>query len=737
MLLPVLAYCAGAASLQMLPALPAVALLPIVVLMAWAFRRRRPALAAACCGVTWGALLLSAQVRQDWPCERDRDTLVIEGTVASPAILRPGRTDFDFQLEVPLALRARLAWYDAAAVPRPGERWSLAVRLRCRRGFANPGAPDRELDLLRQGIGATGYVLADPPPEALAHAAGTAPFEALRARVASAIATALPPGPSVAVLQGLSVGVRGSVSDELWDAFAATGIAHLMAISGLHVTGCALFALWMLRLSRRLPGLRRLPHWPVIESGIVLAVTAGYAWLAGASAPALRTLAMVAIAVVLRHARRNWRVHETLAVAALCLVVADPLTVTSAGFWLSFVATATLIAVTQAQVGVAGRLASFARAQAAILATLAPVLAAAFGRVSLVAPLANALAIPLFSLVLLPAVLLGTVLELAGNGAGAPVWRALAAILDPLWPSLIAIGQWPFADWAPAAQPGPLLAAAGLVAFAALCLPLAGLRAGAAAMLLAIGGGSPTTPAAGAWRLTILDVGQGLAAVVETRRHALVFDTGPRWRGGGAAAEVTLLPYLRARGIRRIDRLIVSHEDQDHAGGEAALRAALPVTERATCRRGESWRWDGVEFRVLHPPPGLQASDNDQSCALRVGGAGGSALLLADPESRAEAMLLAQAPAAEVVLLPHHGSRSSSSPALVTAVAASLGVASAGYGNRWGMPDPAVVARWRAAGTTVLTTADAGAVTIEFGGPAPVVSTERARRRWWRPGAGP
>ncbi len=737
MLLSVLAFCAGAAALQLLPALPPVALLPSILLMAGACRRRLPALAAACCGVAWGALLLSAQVRQDWPCTRDRDTVALEGTVVAPAIQRPGRTDFDLQVAAPLALRVRLAWYDATAVPRPGERWSLAARLRCRRGFANPGAPDRELDLLRQGIGATGYVLADAPPALLPQAAGTAPMEALRARVAAAIATALPPGPSVAVLQGLSVGVRGSVPDELWDAFAATGTAHLMAISGLHVTGCALFALWLLRFCRRLPGFRRLPHWLVIESGVVLAVTAGYAWLAGASAPALRTLAMVAIAAALRCARRNWRVHETLAVAALCLVAADPLTVSAAGFWLSFVATASLIAVAQAEIGLAGRLAAFARAQGAILATLAPVLAAAFGRVSLVAPLANALAIPLFSLVLLPAVLLGTVLDLGGNGTGAPVWRALAAILDPLWPLLIAMGRWPFADWAPAAQPGLLLAAAGLATFTALCLPLAGLRAGAAAMLVAIAAGSPATPAAGAWRLTVLDVGQGLAAVVETHRHTLVFDTGPRWRGGGAAAEVTVLPYLRARGVRRIDRLIVSHQDQDHAGGEAVLRAALPLAARASCRRGAGWRWDGVEFRVLHPPAGLQASDNDRSCALRVGSAGGSALLLADPESRAEAMLLAQAPAADVVLLPHHGSRSSSSPAFVAAVGASLGIASAGYGNRWGMPDPAVVARWRAAGTTVLTTADAGAVTIEFGGPAPAVSTERARRRWWRPAAGP
>lgn len=737
MFLPVLAFCAGAASLHLLPALPPVALLPPGLLMAIACRRRMPVLAAACCGVAWAALLLSAQVRRDWPCARDREAVALEGTVAAPAILHPGRTEFDFQADAPLSLRVRLSWYEASAVPRPGERWSLTARLRCRRGFANPGAPDRELDLLRQGIGATGYLLAHPAPALQQQTPRGSPIEARRAQVASAIAAALPDGPSVAVLQGLSVGVRGSVPDELWDAFAATGTAHLMAISGLHVTGCALFTLWLLRRSRRLPGLRRVPHWTLAESCVVLAITAGYTWLAGASAPALRTLAMVAIAAALRLVRRNWRVQETLAVAALCLVVADPLAVASAGFWLSFVATATLVVVAQAETGLAGRLVAFARAQVAILAILTPVLAAAFGRISLIAPFANAMAIPLFSVLLLPAVLLGTAFELAEAGPGARVWSALAAILDPLWPALIAMGRLPGAEWAPAAQPGVLLTAAGLAAFAALCLPLAGLRAAAAAMLLAVAAGGPARPAGPGWTLIVLDVGQGLAAVVETRGHALVFDTGSRWRGGGAAAEVTLLPALRARGIRRVDRLVISHADQDHAGGAEALLAALPVAERTVCRRGARWRWDGVEFRVLHPPPGLRASDNDSSCALHVSGAGGSALLLADPESQAEKMLLAERLAADVVLLPHHGSRSSSSPALVAAVRAGLGIASAGYHNRWGMPDPGVVARWREAGTTVLTTAENGAITVRFGGRAPAVSTERGKRRWWRPGAVP
>jgi len=731
-----LAFCGGAAFLPLLPVLPPPGTLAVGLVAALACRRHAPALAAALCGLAWAALSCMAQLADDWSCARGRQPVTLTGVVAAPALWRDGRTDFDFDVRTPRRMRVRLAWYDAPDTPRAGEAWSLTARLRCRRGLVNPGAADRELALLRAGVAATGYVLAAPAPRRLPGHAGR-PVERLRERVATGIARSLPDGPSRTVLQGLSVGVRGNIPDDLWEAFAATGVAHLMAISGVHVTGCALFALWVLRCARRLPGVRRIPRWFAIESGSVVAVTAGYAWLSGASAPALRTLAMVAIAAALRHARRHWGVHETLALAALCLVAADPLTVTSAGFWLSFVATATLFAAARGAGGAAGRVAAFVRAQAAIVATLTPVLAAAFGRVSLVAPVANAIAIPLFGGLLLPAVLAGTVLELAAIGAGEPVWRTVAALLDHAWPRLLAMSAWPLADWTPARVPGPLLAAAGAVSFLALCVPLAGLRMAAAATLVASLSGQPPRAPQDAWSLTVLDVGQGLAAVVETRAHTLVFDTGPRWRGGGAAAEVSLLPYLRARGIRQVDRLVVSHPDQDHAGGVAALVKALAVVASPSCRSGDRWRWDGVEFRVLHPPPGLRASDNDASCALSVAGAGARALLLADPESQGEAALLRHPVAADVVLLPHHGSRSSSAPELVAAVGARLGIASAAYGNRFGMPQGDVVARWRANGTTVLATADVGAITVQFRGGAPAVSTARSERRWWRPVAAP
>jgi competence protein ComEC len=752
MVFRVTSFCAGTAAALAFPVLwplPAQCLAAISGLLQL---RRRPALAALCRGFAWTSFCAGESLRNDWPCARDREIVEVTGRVAAPALERTGRTDFDFDIPAVAkgtgrSARVRVSWYEPDALPLPGQHWRMTLRLRCRSGMANPGAQDRELDLLRQGIAATAYVVADSPPERLDGRAGHPVIERLRARVASGIDALLPGSASGAVLQGLSVGVRGNIPDPLWDAFAATGVAHLMAISGLHVTGCAVFILWLLRAAWRLPGMTRIPLRTGIEAVTVLVVTAAYAWLSGASLPALRTLAMVAIVVSLRVLRRVLPISQILAMAALVLVAMDPLSLSSAGFWLSFAATAALLSLMDCDPNWRARIAAFARAQIAILALLTPVLATVFGRVSLIAPFVNAAAIPLFSFGLLPAVLLGTALELLVAGAGAGVWRILAAALDPVWPGLLQLAGWELADWAPAQQPMLMTAGAALVTLAALCLPLRGLQLAAAAMLLAVVAGGRSEPAAGGWNLHVLDVGQGLAAVVETDRHVLVFDTGPGWRGGGAAARVSLLPFLRARGVRRIDLLVVSHADLDHSGGARTLVDAISPDAMMTgpgmtmpfvagvCRRGDRWRWDDVEFEVVHPASDASGGDNDRSCALRVSGAGGSALLLADPESAAETELQRLNVAADVVLLPHHGSRTSSSPGLVAAVSPRIGIASAGFGNRWGMPAPEIVARWRAAGTTVLTTADAGAVSIRFRARPEgyAVELERGRhRRWWR-----
>src|SRR5688572_27487788 len=679
MLRSALAFLAGAAAIHVLPVPwpPALALVP--ALAAACAMGRAPVLAACLAGFACALQAASMAAADAWPCARDRDTVEVTGHIALPPVVRPDRTDFDLETVHPAQPRkVRLSWYDADRLPRAGELWRIRARLRCPRGYANPGSPDRELALLREGIDATGYVVDGATAERIGDT--SAPdVERLRERVAGAIARALPAGPTVAVLQGLSVGVRGSIPEGLWEAFAATGLAHLIAISGLHVTGCALSVLLVLRFAWRLRVLPPTRARLALEMAAVAAVTAAYALVSGASVPALRTLAMVALFALLRCLRRSLPLAGSLALAATVLVAADPLAITSAGFWLSFVATAALFAVGAAGTGWRGWVRGFARAQLAITILLAPVLAATFGRLSLVAPLVNAAAIPVFSVLILPAVLLGTVTAALAPAASSLLWQALGRLLDGTWPILAAIAAWPLASIAPAEQPLALVAAATVLAFGALLVPSRGLGAAAAVLLGALACGRAAVVEPGSFTLAVIDVGQGLAAVVETAGHVLVFDTGPRWRGGTVAARFSLLPYLRARGIRRIDRLAVSHDDQDHAGGLSLVSGAMNAARvlappgtwadaREACESGAGWRWDGVDFRVLHPPAGFEGSDNDRACALGVTARGGSVLLLADPEAAGESLLVGRAIAADVVLIPHHGNAGSSSPALISAV---------------------------------------------------------------------
>lgn len=746
----VLAFLAGTGLVLGLSALPTAAGLVACLLAAVAARRARW---HACCAFSCGFIVAAchghAALARDWPCSRDREVMRFEGVVRAPVARWPGRLDMELDVAAEhqdhgVPPRVRIAWYEPTARPEPGERWAVAARLRCRSGLANPGGRDRELALLRAGLGATGYVVAGEAPRRIEAAGRRAAVGRARQAVADRIVAAAGEGGSAGVLQGLSVGLRASIPDELDDAFAATGTAHLIAISGMHVTAFALVMLWLSRLAWAAAGSPRVaPAWPALQAAAVLVLTCGYALLAGASVPTLRTAVMVAVALALRLARRASPGAAVLAAAALVLVATDPLAVTSAGFWLSFVAVAALLAAADPAAGPMKALRSFALAQAVVTVALMPVLLLAFNAVPLVAPLANALAIPLFALLLLPLTLLGLTLTASWTAAADALWRALASLLDACWPWLVALGAHPWSVLYPPAPPLPLALLVLSGAMAAVLLPCGPLRAAAAVGLASLLLRAPAPVPPGAFDLALLDVGQGLAATVRTAGHVLVYDTGPGWRGGGAAARHSLLPWLRAQGVRQLDAVVVSHADIDHAGGLEELRKALPprrllgpegVDGATRCKAGDSWTWDGVEFRVLHPDGIRSWNDNDGSCALLISGTGGRVLLLADPEARAEAAMLSLPLTADVVLVPHHGSGSSSSVEFVRAVRPRLALVSAGFGNRFGLPRPEVVERWRAAGAIVLDTATAGALSLRIDavrGPGPVRAERACSRRWW------
>ena len=649
-----------------------------------------------------------------------------------------------------------------------GERWRVVARLRRPHGSVNPGGFDLEAWLLERNLRATGYVRASGANERLdAFAARPGDFvQRARERVRERILASLPGAPYAGVVAALAIGDQRAIPDAQWTVFNRTGVGHLVSMSGLHVTAlAALAALGAARLARW--STRVTDVLPARSVGALAGVAAAgaYTLLAGAEVPALRTFTMLATGALALVALRP----PSFAVAwlwALAVVLAvDPWAVLAPGFWLSYGAVAVLIYANAGRVApaphagwrtrVAAKLRDGARTQWAVTAGLVPFALSLFGQVSLVSPLANAFAIPIVTFAVVP---------FAVGGIGVPGGACFAlahAMLTPLMGVLERLAEAPGAAWTQHAPVGWTLAAAAAGVAWLLAPPGVPGRALGVLWLAPLALVSPPPPPEGVARVTVLDVGQGLAVVVRTRAHALVYDTGPRWNETSDAGSRIVAPYLRREGIVKLDALVLSHEDLDHAGGAAALLVAVPVVRflsslpadhplvdsRAResakverCFAGMRWEWDGVAFEVLHPWPeqyaAAPAKANDLSCVLRVRAGATSVLLPGDLESRGEARLLRDRPGglrADAIVVPHHGSRTSSTRAFVVAVAPSLAVVSSGYRNRFGHPRAEVVGRYTAAGAVVARSDLEGAILFDVSpeGVSKAVRSRAAELRYW------
>jgi len=471
-----------------------------------------------------------------------------------------------------------------------------------------------------------------------------------------------------------------------------------------------------------------------------------YSTLAGLSIPTQRTLLMLCIYFAARWLRREMSIAHALGLSVMGVLMVDPFATLNVGAWLSFGAVAVILLTVSGRLTHDGAIKGFSRVQLALTIGLTPLLLGAFGSLSLISPLANAIAVPFFTLLIVPLVLLGAAAASMSTMAGAWVLAAPEALLSCAWPVLDWLARQPLAV---AHFPAPTLLtfAALTIGTALLVLPaiwpmrIVGVVLSAPFIL-----NRPAPPAVGDFTLAVLDVGQGLASVVRTHSHTLVYDAGPSFQTGRDTGELVVAPYLHARGIGMVDMLMISHGHQDHEGGARSMTAALPVrtTRRgpsvkalhgALCERGQRWTWDDVTFTVLHPVTADAADDNDSSCVLEIRGPGGSALLTGDIEADAESELVeGDLSPVDVVVAPHHGSRTSSTEVFVRALQPRLAVFSAGYRNRWNFPREDVVERWRARGAQIFTTSRSGAIEIALNERAPLQIREhrRAHRRYWR-----
>jgi competence protein ComEC len=761
MTLAALAFATGAALLQLQAALPSAGwgwlllLLPATVF----FERRLLVPVAFLMGFLWASTCAHWRMA-DWlaPELEGRDLSVVGVVSSLPA---HGERGVRFEFEVESAEGARLprklllSWYrspfteESAALlagnVHPGERWLLTVRLRRPHGLVNPHGFDYEAWLLERGIGATGYVRQRGEQRLLGFRNGILDsIEKTREAVRDRFAAELGAGPAAGVLAALAVGDQRAISNEEWRLFSRTGVTHLMSISGLHVTLVSGLAAWLLAaLWRRVPWLALRLAARKAAAVTAIAVALGYTLLAGFGVPAQRTFWMVTVVAAALWAGRIASPWRTLSLALVAIVLTDPWAPLAPGMWLSFGAVMLIFYAAAGWNAPEGKLAQWGRMQWAITVGLAPAVLLLFGQVSLAGPIANTVAIPVVSVVITPLALLAAVFPIE------IILQLGAWLVECLLQFLEWCAALPGALWTQHA-PAPWTVAAALGGAAWLLAPRGvpwrscGIALMAPAFCLA-----PPAPAQGVAWITTFDVGQGLAVLARTSTRALLYDAGPAFGVESDSGMRVVVPALAGAGVARLDLLVISHEDMDHLGGAlsvlestevGALASSLApqhplnalVTAPRRCAAGEAWQWDGVRFEFLHPA-GSSARRNNMSCVLRISTAGGAMLLTGDIERQAEFEILQrESLSSEVLLVPHHGSRTSSTVEFIAAVAPRWAVVPAGYRNRFGHPNGEVLERYRAAGVRVMRTDLDGAVSVFLNKDSFSLEGQRARRaRYW------
>lgn len=759
--LAAIAFLVGVVLLQQLPTLPhcSVSLLLFISLPLsfWFVPLRIPLWCLN--GFLYALWVASSILSHELPESLAGKDLWVEGVISSiPEQTQYGQR-FEFEvLDWPdienaesLPEKLRLSEYGSLPEVAVGERWRLLLRLKPAHGFHNPGGFDYEAWLFRKQIRATGYVREDEAKQLLGKQWSPEFWlHEQRKALADRIDEVLADSSYRGMVKALALGLRDDISDAQWQQLLHSGTNHLMAISGLHVgivAGLVFFLMrWLWSRSSRLVGWQPAPQ--VAALAAILAALL-YAAMAGFSIPTQRALVMVTafmLAIILRRFRRP---VDALLLALMAVLVIDPLAVMDAGFWLSFAAVTFILFGMSGRLGLTGLWWRWGHVHLLLAITLLPLTLFLFAQASVVAPVANLIAVPVVSVLVVPLVLLATTMLF--------VWPSLAGLLLA-WVDLIFQFMWPGLEWLTQL---PLAHVSYALPNDWLLLPLIlgvlwflapyGWPARWLGLLWVTGAllwPFPRPQMGEAW-LSLLDVGQGLAAVVQTQNHVLVFDTGPRFSDSFDTGKSVVLPFLLQAGWSEVDSLVVSHGDNDHIGGAESLLAGMPVRslysgtpekllahDPVRCEAGQAWYWDGVEFEMLHPSAGYAGTGNDGSCVLRIKNGQGAILLTGDIELKAEKRLIRDVEnklRAELLVVPHHGSKTSSSKEFIAVVSPRWALFPVGYRNRFGLPRQAVIERYRDAGVKLRSTAYQGGITVALGahGVSAPKGFRTTRRHYW------
>jgi len=756
-----IAFLLGILLTHQFPELPPVwlqcVLLPVLILCLVCTHKGLRIAGFILLGCLWALFRAGIILSDELNVDLEGKTLIAEGRVVSLPEYRDRGARFEFQIGQLLSTngqshagpgKVRLSWYGAPENLMPGQIWRLTVRLKRPYGFSNPGGFDYEGWLFQHRIRATGYV----PDKGENHYTGFSKGQyvnRLRYFLRAGISTHSHDPAFAGLIIALGLGDRSLIQSRARDTLIRTGTNHLLAISGLHI---GLVAGLLYLLARRLWSVGGiLPLYiPAPRIAMVAAImgATGYAVLAGLSIPTQRALIMVTVIMLGLFSHRRYPISQIFCAALVLVLIIDPFATLDVGFWLSFSAIAIIAYGMSCRVDTNNLWWRWGRTQYLIAIGLLPLLVLLFGQYSVAGFLANLIAIPWVSFIVIPLVLSGTVLINLSEPVGRFCLQLAESALGLLWPFLEWLAGMDYAVWQHASVSVWVLAAA-IIGIMILLQP-AGLPARWIGLvwLLPLIFPLKQNPAENELWFTLLDVGQGLSAVVQTRKHTLVYDTGARFSEDFNAGSAVVVPYLRQAHIRHIDRLIISHGDNDHIGGSKDVLAAFPQTPVLTsvpdkishhslreCRAGQSWQWDGVDFRILHPSELDRFTGNNRSCVLKVSTGNQAILLSGDIEKQVENRLVnnyGDELSAQILVAPHHGSKSSSTIGFINTVEPEIVLFPVGYRNRFKFPNQDIIERYENRGVSMYDTARHGAVKIKINqSGVSIMSHRHSARRFW------
>ncbi len=727
--LNIFSFTLGIAGLQLFANLPDIAfsifLLLIAAFIVW--RNSRFASIAACClGFLYCNLVAHYSLSQRLSIQDSGRTGFVVAKIIGLPEQNSEQTYFQATVldsdDFPTLAgqKIKLAWYKSKAPLHTGDIWHFQVLLRTPNGVLNPGGFDSEQRALQQGVVAQGYI-----KKHAVRISRSQTIDGFRAALSKQIAQTLNAN-DARFVQALALGDTRALTDQDWDILRKTGITHLIAISGFHVGMVALFAMFMIRGMYWLcPTLGLwLSRIYAVAYGSIFAAW-GYTALAGFAIPTVRTALMISVFMGCKLLNRNCSIVQAVALSLLAILLWDPFAILSPGFWLSFMGVLLLVTF-MPQTAQHGVVKPFMRAQWLVSIGLLPLSIGFFHQTTLIGPLINFLAIPWISLVVVPLALLGIVFAWLPVAASF-FWHAAALAMQAFWTFLVWASQL---QWSSiyCAEPSVWLVLLALFGACVCVMPKAipGKWLGIALLLPILVPAHDEIPN-GRLRIAMIDVGQGLSVLVRTKNHTLLYDTGAGKPNGFSRGESSIVPALRALQIKQLDKVVISHADNDHAGGLPAIQANINIIalqasyrlNKATlCEQGDSWQWDGVRFSYLWPEPHGEHSDNDGSCVLQIHAQGQTVLLTGDISENAEYRLVERYGASlesDILLVPHHGSKTSSSLAFLEHVKPRIALVSSGFQNRFKHPNHLVAERYQEAGAQLVNSVDSGWAELQSG----------------------